>query len=85
VTMQSRPDGVEIAIEDRGPGIRPDIRDRLFQPFVTGRAGGVGLGLALAQRIVVLHGGRLRLEDREGGGSRAVLWFPPQGTAGGES
>ena len=79
VTVQTRPDGVEIAIEDRGPGIRPEIRDRLFHPFVTGRAGGVGLGLALAQRIVVLHGGRLRLEDREGGGSRALLWFPLQG------
>jgi signal transduction histidine kinase len=79
VTVETRPDGVEIAIEDRGPGIRPEIRDRLFQPFVTGRAGGVGLGLALAQRIVVLHGGRLRLDDREGGGSRALLWFPAQG------
>ena len=79
VTVQTRPDGVEIAIEDRGPGIRPEIRDRLFHPFVTGRTGGVGLGLALAQRIVVLHGGRLRLDDREGGGSRALLWFPAQG------
>ena len=79
VTVETRPDGVEIAIEDRGPGIRPEIRDRLFHPFVTGRTGGVGLGLALAQRIVVLHGGRLRLDDREGGGSRALLWFPAQG------
>jgi signal transduction histidine kinase len=82
VTVQARPDGVELVIEDRGPGIRPDIRDRLFHPFVTGRAGGVGLGLALAQRIVVLHGGRIRLEDREDGGARALLWFPYDGAAG---
>lgn len=76
VRVEERPDGIEIAIEDRGPGIRPEIRERLFHPFVTGRPGGVGLGLALAQRIVVLHGGRIALEDREGGGARAVLFFP---------
>ena len=39
-------------------------------------SGGVGLGLALAHRIVVLHGGRIRLEDRPGGGTRALLSFP---------
>ncbi len=76
VTVQTRPDGVEIAIEDRGPGLPAEIRGRLFHPFVTGRPGGVGLGLSLAQRVVVLHGGRIRLEDREGGGTRAVLFFP---------
>jgi signal transduction histidine kinase len=48
----------------------------VFHPFVTGRAGGVGLGLALAQRIVLLHGGRIRLEDRPGGGTRALVAFP---------
>lgn len=79
VRIQEQPEGVEIAIEDRGPGVRPEIRERLFHPFVTGRPGGVGLGLALAQRVVVLHGGRIRLEDREGGGTRAVLLFPPAG------
>lgn len=76
MTIQARPDGVELAIEDHGPGLPPELRDRLFHPFVTGRPGGVGLGLSLAQRVVVLHGGRIRLEDREGGGTRAVLFFP---------
>lgn len=69
-------DGVELAIADRGPGLPPEIRERLFHPFATGRRGGVGLGLALAHRIVTLHGGRIRLDDREGGGTRAVLTFP---------
>jgi signal transduction histidine kinase len=78
VTVQAQPEGVEVVVADRGPGIRPDIRERLFHPFVTGRPGGVGLGLSLAQRIVVLHGGRIRLEDREGGGARAVLFFPAE-------
>ncbi|HEV2852552.1 MAG TPA: ATP-binding protein [Thermoanaerobaculia bacterium] len=83
VRVEEQPDGIEIAIEDRGPGIRPEIRERLFHPFVTGRPGGVGLGLALAQRVVVLHGGRISLEDRDGGGARAVLFFPSEegGTA----
>ena len=68
--------GVELAVEDRGPGLPPEVRERLFHPFATGRRGGVGLGLALAHRIVVLHGGRIRLEDRPGGGTRALLSFP---------
>jgi nitrogen fixation/metabolism regulation signal transduction histidine kinase len=71
-----RDDGAVLAIEDRGPGLPPEIRERLFHPFATGRRGGVGLGLALAHRIVVLHGGRIRLEDRPGGGTRAELFFP---------
>jgi signal transduction histidine kinase len=69
-------DKVELVIEDRGPGLPAEIRERLFHPFATGRRGGVGLGLALAHRIVVLHGGQIRLEDRPGGGTRAVLLFP---------
>lgn len=68
--------GVELAVEDRGPGVPEEIRERLFLPFATGRRGGVGLGLALAHRIVTLHGGRVRLEDRPGGGTRALLFFP---------
>jgi signal transduction histidine kinase len=79
VTVQTQLDGVELVIADRGPGIQPEIRERLFHPFVTGRTGGIGLGLALAQRIVVLHEGRIRLEDREGGGARVLLWLPAKG------
>lgn len=76
LTIAAVPDGVELAVEDRGPGLPPEMRERLFHPFATGRRGGVGLGLALAHRIVTLHGGRIRLEDRPGGGTRALLTFP---------
>lgn len=76
VTVEPQADGIEVAIEDRGPGLVPEVRGRLFHPFATGRRGGVGLGLSLAHRIVTLHGGRIRLEDRPGGGTRAVLFFP---------
>jgi signal transduction histidine kinase len=75
VSVASGAEGVEVAIEDRGPGLPEEMRSRLFHPFATGRPGGVGLGLALAHRIVVLHGGRIRLEDRPGGGTRALLSF----------
>jgi signal transduction histidine kinase len=67
---------LSIKIRDRGPGVPREIRERLFQPFVTGRPGGVGLGLALAYRIVALHGGTLDLADREGGGTIATLVLP---------
>ena len=76
VSVTSVADGIEVAVEDRGPGLPEEMRARLFHPFATGRPGGVGLGLALAHRIVVLHGGRIRLEDRPGGGTRALLSFP---------
>lgn len=76
LSIEETAEGIELAIEDRGPGLPPEMRERLFHPFATGRRGGVGLGLALAHRIVTLHGGRIRLDDREGGGTRAVLTFP---------
>ncbi|MGE5234704.1 MAG: sensor histidine kinase [Acidobacteriota bacterium] len=69
-------DGVEVVIEDRGAGVPAELRDRLFHPFASGRADGVGLGLALTHRIVDLHGGRVTLEDRPGGGTRARVALP---------
>ncbi len=68
--------GVEILIEDRGSGFSPQVREKLFDPFFTQRAGGVGLGLALTRRIVLLHAGRIELENRSSGGTRARLWIP---------
>jgi signal transduction histidine kinase len=75
VTIEELPAGVEVTVADRGPGVPAELRERLFHPFATGRAGGVGLGLALAHRIVTLHGGRIRLEDRPEGGTLARLFF----------
>jgi PAS domain S-box-containing protein len=75
VTVEELPAGVEVTVADRGPGVPAELRERLFHPFATGRAGGVGLGLALAHRIVTLHGGRIRLEDRPEGGTLARLFF----------
>ncbi len=67
---------IALEIADRGPGLPAEVREHLFQPFVTGRPGGVGLGLSLAYRIAVLHCGTLDLADREGGGTVATLALP---------
>lgn len=74
---------VRIAVEDRGPGIPPDERDRIFDRFARGihsrrRANldGSGLGLALARENVALMGGRIWVDDREGGGARFVVELP---------
>jgi signal transduction histidine kinase len=66
-----------VAVEDDGPGWPADLGDRLTEPFVTTREDGAGLGLYLARRLVERMNGRLRLEDRPGGGARAVVELEP--------
>ncbi len=56
-----------IAVEDSGTGLRPDVRDRIFDPFYTTRQGGTGLGLYLTQRIVSEHKGFINVESRPAG------------------
>jgi signal transduction histidine kinase len=55
-------DPVLLEVEDEGPGVREDLRDKLFLPFVTSKVKGTGLGLAIARRVVEVHGGTLVLE-----------------------
>jgi PAS domain S-box-containing protein len=63
----------EIAISDRGPGLPPEVREHLFEPFISTRPGGTGLGLPIAHRLTQLQGGTLTLHDREGGGTTALV------------
>lgn len=75
---------LDILIEDRGPGVPADQRERIFEPFyrMSGHAehaGGVGLGLSLVAQIAQRHGGEVRCEAREGGGSRFVISLPLAG------
>ena len=65
-----------IEIEDNGPGLPKENRDRLTEPYVTTRAGGTGLGLAIVSKIMEDHVGEFMLSDRSGGGALAVLRFP---------
>ena len=72
---------VRLCVCDRGPGVPPDLRERIFEPFyrlpgASEREGGVGLGLSLVKSIVQRHGGRVHCEDREGGGARFVVMLP---------
>ncbi len=67
---------VEVAVEDSGPGVDPATRQRLFEPLVTTKARGVGLGLALAKRIMERHGGSVRYEPGAGGGARFTVRLP---------
>jgi signal transduction histidine kinase len=73
--------GVGIHVLDRGPGVDEAEAERLFDAFVTTRAEGTGLGLALVRRVAEEHGGSCRLTRRSGGGAEAVLWLPPGGGA----
>ncbi|HET9794411.1 MAG TPA: HAMP domain-containing sensor histidine kinase, partial [Thermoanaerobaculia bacterium] len=55
-----------IEVEDDGPGINPEIHGRVFEPFVSSRPGGTGIGLALCRQIVAEHGGTIRMSSRPG-------------------
>ena len=84
VTLLDGASAVEVRIEDRGPGIPAGERDRVFEPYVRLEAsrarhtGGAGLGLAIARAVARAHGGDVRLEAREGGGTRASVILPRQ-------
>ncbi len=74
-------DMVEISVTDSGPGLPESVRARLFEPFVTTKPNGLGVGLSVSRTIVEAHGGELRAEDAAGGGTVFHLTLPsPEGT-----
>jgi two-component system sensor kinase FixL len=68
-TALDHEDAVEIAISDTGPGLAEEVEERLFQPFVTTKAGGMGIGLSISHSIVEAHGGRLWATPNPDGGT----------------
>ena len=72
---------LEISVADNGPGIAPRLREKLFEPFVTGRADGTGLGLAIARELVTAHGGTLMLTDNASETGACFTLTLPQKTA----
>ncbi|WAS97396.1 sensor histidine kinase [Nannocystis punicea] len=69
--------GLAFRVADRGPGVPAELRARIFDPFVTGRTQGTGLGLAVVSRVCERHGGKASVEERPGGGSVFRVWLPP--------
>ncbi len=74
-------------VEDEGPGIRPEERERIFEKFYRGRSSsqstpGTGLGLAVAREVIRFHGGRIWVEDVGPRGARFVISVPTEGTPG---
>jgi signal transduction histidine kinase len=67
---------VSVAVSDTGPGIEPQLEERIFRPFWSGDGGGTGLGLAIARELALALGGRLELHSELGRGSRFVLVLP---------
>jgi len=85
VEVGAREGGVEIAVKDRGHGIREEERPHLFEPFFTTKppGQGTGLGLSVSRDLAFQHGGRLEALPRRGGGAVFRLWLPAAGESAG--
>ena len=67
---------IRLQVRDNGPGIPAEVRERLFQPFVSGRSGGSGLGLAIVQRAVEAHRGLVLVDSGPGSGTTFTIFLP---------
>ena len=76
VATRAADGAIEIDVSDTGPGIAPDVAARLFQPFVTTKAAGLGLGLSICREIVEAHEGRLSVAARATGGTTFTMSLP---------
>jgi nitrogen fixation/metabolism regulation signal transduction histidine kinase len=69
-------DRAVLTVSDEGPGIPPEVRDRMFDPYFTTRREGTGLGLAIVKKIVLQHGGEISAGARPGGGASFAISLP---------
>jgi signal transduction histidine kinase len=81
VRVEPAEDGLQIVVEDDGPGVPPEFREEVFEPFRQGpdapeHSPGVGVGLALVSRFAELMGGRAWVEERPGGGASFRVYLP---------
>jgi len=74
-----RDDQVRIAIQDNGPGVPLELEPKLFEPYVTTKAHGTGLGLPIVHRIVLEHGGEISYSPAQGGGACFTVLLPKSG------
>jgi two-component system sensor histidine kinase TtrS len=79
LVLSAKPDRhghIALAVTDTGPGLAPDIRERVFEPFVTSKPQGMGLGLSISAGIVEVHGGTLSVESEPGSGASFRFTLP---------
>lgn len=81
LTGSSDDDEVSLAVADRGPGVDPAAREKIFLPFYSSKAEGVGFGLAIVARIAEIHGGTVEVSARPGGGAVFTLRLSASATA----
>ncbi len=82
VRVAVRPSGTDrviVTVIDNGPGVAPEMHERLFEPYATTKPAGTGLGLAIVHRIVVEHAGDITYRDAEGGGAEFRVSLPVDG------
>ncbi len=75
-TLLGQHEALQVSVCDNGPGVRPDQRELVFQPFYTTKTKGTGLGLAIAQRIVEAHQGVIEVGERDGEGAEILVTLP---------
>jgi two-component system OmpR family sensor kinase len=90
VSVRRHGDRAVLEVSDRGPGVPPDMRERVFERFARGGgdavpSGGSGLGLAIVRAVTISHGGTVELGDAEGGGARFVVTLPAAGVTRSDS
>src|SRR6266436_1061312 len=78
--IQNDREGVELRLSDTGPGVPEELREEIFNPFVTTKKTGVGLGLSIVSKIVDGHHGSIRVENAAGGGAVFTIFFPLEET-----
>jgi len=76
LTVKQLPGYVQVLVADNGPGIAPDFRKQVFDPFFTKRAGGIGLGLAVVRQIVLAHHGEISVHQSQMGGAEFRVLLP---------
>jgi signal transduction histidine kinase len=72
---------VKLRIADDGPGLSPEVLERVFEPFVSTKDTGIGLGLSICRQIVESHDGRIVAGNRRGGGAEFTVYLPRSGNA----
>jgi len=76
IQTEPLPQWLRIRFSDNGPGIPSDHLERIFEPFFTTKSSGMGMGLAICQRIIQAHGGRLEAKNRFPKGAEFTIWLP---------